>query len=249
MELATCTSVSFHVSSGALGYRDEVQPQPRDATAATILPAEKRLTDSKPNRFTSIFPCLTTLTGQHKTEDVPSLSTIAKQTEKVSSIVPRARDPYSALDKAADETTNTTMPNGTQYHTWKPEPLVRGTFSILSSSLLTMILCVWTSVHLNIPEHETDKVKAQTWRIAPQTWRKLLWMVTAIFAPEWVSLITLPHGWPTLISIQGRLYCLLSACSGKRDGENDEDGLRSARISKFHHDVTEKTQSRLAMVL
>ena len=200
MELATCTSVSFQVSSGALGYRDEVQPQPRDATAATILPAEKRLTDSKPNRFISIFPCLTTLTDQHKTEDVPSLTTIAKQIEKVSHIVSRARDPCSALDKAADETTNTTMPNGTQYHTWKPEPLVRGTFSILSSSLLTMILCVWTAVHLNVPAHEADEVKAKTWRIPPQTRRKLSWMLVAIFTPEWVSLIALRHGWPTLIS-------------------------------------------------
>ena len=84
---------------------------------------------------------------------------------------------------------NTTMPNGTQYHTWKPEPLVRGTFSILSSSLLTMILCVWTAVHLNIPEPGGANA---------QMWRKTGWMTVALFAPEWVSLITLPHGWPTL---------------------------------------------------
>ena len=161
--------------------------------------AELRLTDNKTNRSAAVFLRPTACSDYHWKIDVPSLTTINKQTEKVSYIVSRARDLYSALDKAADERTNTTMSNGTQYHTWKPEPLVRGTFSILSSSLLTMILCVWTAVHLNIPAHETDEVKAQTWRIAPQTWRKLGWMLIAIFAPEYVSLITLPHLWPTLI--------------------------------------------------
>jgi hypothetical protein len=81
------------------------------------------------------------------------------------------------------------MPNDPQYHSWKPEPLVRGTFSILSSSLLTMILCVWTAVHLNIPEYGGAKA---------QMWRKTGWMITALLAPEWVSLITLPHDWSAL---------------------------------------------------
>jgi hypothetical protein len=77
-----------------------------------------------------------------------------------------------------DEIANATMSDESQYHSWKPELLVRGTFSILSSSLLTMILCIWTAVHLNIPEH--DKANAQIWR-------KLRWMTIALFAPEWVN--------------------------------------------------------------
>lgn len=61
---------------------------------------------------------------------------------------------------------------------WRPEPLQRGTFSILSSCIVTMTLCVWTSVHLNIPEHgEAHHVK----------WRKLWWLLIALFAPELVS--------------------------------------------------------------
>jgi hypothetical protein len=72
---------------------------------------------------------------------------------------------------------NLTEPEGPQYHSWKPEPLVRGTFSILSSSLLTMILCVWTAVHLNIPEHGKAK---------EQIWRRLGWMAIALLAPEMV---------------------------------------------------------------
>lgn len=33
---------------------------------------------------------------------------------------------------------------------WQPEPNGRGSFSILSSCLLTLVLCVWTSVHPNV---------------------------------------------------------------------------------------------------
>ncbi|KAF1355436.1 hypothetical protein BDV97DRAFT_345548 [Delphinella strobiligena] len=35
---------------------------------------------------------------------------------------------------------------------WHPEPDYRGTFGILSLCLTTMFLCIWTAVHLNIPE-------------------------------------------------------------------------------------------------
>ncbi|KAF2866660.1 hypothetical protein BDV95DRAFT_504241 [Massariosphaeria phaeospora] len=68
----------------------------------------------------------------------------------------------------------------TQFHSWKPEPLVRGTFSILSSCLITMTLCVWTAVHLNLPTHKKE---------SEQTWRKIKWLITALLAPEMVALI------------------------------------------------------------
>jgi hypothetical protein len=41
-----------------------------------------------------------------------------------------------------------------------------------------MVLCIWTAVHLNIPEHN---------RPISQMWRKLRWMVVGLFAPEWVT--------------------------------------------------------------
>jgi len=62
--------------------------------------------------------------------------------------------------------------------TWKPEPLERGTYSILSSCLVTLGLCVWTAIHLNVPE--------QNGRLA-QILRKLGWMLLAFIAPELVG--------------------------------------------------------------
>jgi hypothetical protein len=61
---------------------------------------------------------------------------------------------------------------------WEPEPNKRGTFSILSTCLFTMLLCVWTAVHLNIPEDRSKK----------QFWRKTLWLFFGLVAPELVCL-------------------------------------------------------------
>ncbi|KAF2669465.1 hypothetical protein BT63DRAFT_261688 [Microthyrium microscopicum] len=43
-----------------------------------------------------------------------------------------------------------------------------------------MSLCVWTSVHLNLPEHN---------KAYQQKWRKVKWLVIALFAPEVVAWI------------------------------------------------------------
>ncbi|KAF2114622.1 hypothetical protein BDV96DRAFT_647318 [Lophiotrema nucula] len=61
---------------------------------------------------------------------------------------------------------------------WHPEPQFRGTFSIVSSCLITTGLCVWTAVHLNIPQYG---------RPSRQVWRKLGWLVVGLFAPEFVA--------------------------------------------------------------
>lgn len=62
---------------------------------------------------------------------------------------------------------------------WRPEPTERGTFSILSTCILTLALCVWTAVHLNIPAYGE--------RLA-QTRRKGGWMMLGVIAPEVVPL-------------------------------------------------------------
>ena len=67
--------------------------------------------------------------------------------------------------------------NGTSV--WRPEPQYRGTYGILSTCLVTMGLCIWTAVHLNIREHKGFWV---------QMGRKIGWLVTGLFAPEMVKL-------------------------------------------------------------
>lgn len=61
---------------------------------------------------------------------------------------------------------------------WHPEPRERGTFSILSSCLTTLVLCVWTAVHLNIPETGKEHL---------QKYRRAGWLVLGLLAPELVA--------------------------------------------------------------
>ncbi|THY35378.1 hypothetical protein D6D01_01340 [Aureobasidium pullulans] len=61
---------------------------------------------------------------------------------------------------------------------WHPEPRERGTFSILSSCLTTLVLCVWTAVHLNIPKTGKEHL---------QKYRKAGWLVLGLLAPELVA--------------------------------------------------------------
>ena len=59
---------------------------------------------------------------------------------------------------------------------WVAEPKVRGTWSLLYSCVFTLILCVWTALHLNVPAQGEGAF--QIWR------RKLKWVAIALFAPE-----------------------------------------------------------------
>jgi hypothetical protein len=62
---------------------------------------------------------------------------------------------------------------------WHPEPRGRGTFNILSSCLTTMLLCVWTAVHLNIPDRDGGKRQ--------KFLRKPGWLLMALLAPGIVA--------------------------------------------------------------
>lgn len=59
---------------------------------------------------------------------------------------------------------------------WVADPSGRGTWSLLYSCIFTLVLCVWTSIHLNVPP--SDDSAARSWA------RKVKWLVIALFAPE-----------------------------------------------------------------
>ncbi|KAF7349956.1 hypothetical protein MVEN_01296700 [Mycena venus] len=61
---------------------------------------------------------------------------------------------------------------------WLDEPNTRGTYSLVSSCIFTLGLCVWTAIHLNIPE------RASAGR---QFLRKLIWLAVGLLAPEVVT--------------------------------------------------------------
>ena len=64
---------------------------------------------------------------------------------------------------------------------WTDSPNGRGTFDIIWSSFLTIFLCTWTCLHLNVPAPDEG-----TW---PPFLRKLRWMILTIIGPEFVVVI------------------------------------------------------------
>jgi hypothetical protein len=70
---------------------------------------------------------------------------------------------------------NTTTPSHPAY-SWVENPRQRDTFGILSFSLTTMIICVWSAVHLDIPNTRHSPTRHFLTR--------LVWMLIALIAPE-----------------------------------------------------------------
>lgn len=67
---------------------------------------------------------------------------------------------------------------GTQTVSWVSDPNGRGTFSLVESCLLTLSLCVWSAIHLNIPGKDETSFSRR--------FRNFRWIVTGILAPELV---------------------------------------------------------------
>ena len=62
---------------------------------------------------------------------------------------------------------------------WVPDPDNRGTWSLLYSCVFTLVLCVWTAIHLNVPSYHESQLS--------QWLRKLKWVLLAIMAPEFCA--------------------------------------------------------------
>jgi hypothetical protein len=67
---------------------------------------------------------------------------------------------------------------GYQPVTSRPEPSYRGTYGILAPCIITLLLCVWTAIRLNIPTYASQ---------SEQTYRKAGWLILALLAPEMVA--------------------------------------------------------------
>jgi hypothetical protein len=96
---------------------------------------------------------------------------------------------------------------------WVSEPSFRGTTSILWSCLATLLACIYTAIHLNVPT-ETGMLR--------RLLQKLRWVLTALIAPEIV------------------LYCASSQFIEARsliNGLNELEKQKNDRSEKIHFDL------------
>ncbi|KAI5776682.1 hypothetical protein EDC01DRAFT_624948, partial [Geopyxis carbonaria] len=71
---------------------------------------------------------------------------------------------------------------------YQSEPKIRGTISLIFSCTVTLVLCVWTALHLNVEPLEFSRSKlAGPSRVVG----KMIWGFTALIAPEVVLSIAL----------------------------------------------------------
>jgi hypothetical protein len=74
------------------------------------------------------------------------------------------------------------------YTHWQSEPNTRGTFRLLISCLITLTLCVWTAVHLNVPVRKpVERSRRRGRRLRSNYWlRRARWVFLGLVAPELV---------------------------------------------------------------
>lgn len=70
--------------------------------------------------------------------------------------------------------------NVSSTYSWIPNPTTRGSSNILQSCIITIGLCVWSAVHLNIPKDKQPIFAG----LCLQTWRKMAWIILGLLAPE-----------------------------------------------------------------
>ena len=68
--------------------------------------------------------------------------------------------------------------NATAHATWVASPQGRGTWDILSTCIITLGLCVFSAIHLNIPDPK--------WGFWTKAGMKTKWLLIALLAPEFV---------------------------------------------------------------
>ena len=78
-------------------------------------------------------------------------------------------------------TPSSTPASTPEYVGFVGDPNGRGTASLVISCLLTLLLCVWSALHLNIPRREES--------LLSHYWVNVRWIVTGVYAPELVVFV------------------------------------------------------------
>ena len=82
---------------------------------------------------------------------------------------------YVSAKQMENTATNTTIPGNPPYN-WMGEPKQRGTFGIMSLCFSTLIICIWSTLHFNVP--------TKRYTVTRRFFIQVFWMILALLAPE-----------------------------------------------------------------
>ena len=93
---------------------------------------------------------------------------------------------------------------------WQSDPNGRGTFTLVSSCIFTLTICVYSAMHLNVPPRKESAI--QFWL------RNIKWGLLGIFGPELVVFIA----WKQYLSAKSIVRRAQSDPRGNSDRRNHE---------------------------
>ena len=127
-------------------------------------------------------------------------------------------------------TTAVAAENATATVGWVGDPNGRGTFSLISSCLLTLGLCVWSAMHLNIPER-----RISLWRLGVSYVR---WSLVGVFGPELVVFAA----WRQLNSAKTLQQDVQQALNGLKN-QSEQEEVHVQETSRKEKSVNSSHQS------
>lgn len=101
----------------------------------------------------------------------------------------------------------------TSYVGYVDDPAGRGTASLVLSCVLTLVLCVWSALHLNVPSQSRRR------RLVETLWLNFRWIVAGIYAPELVVFVAWRQ-WSSARLLQHSIQDLRNDESNKISGIN-----------------------------
>jgi hypothetical protein len=84
----------------------------------------------------------------------------------------------TCISTAAPVDTSANYTKSHEFVGYVSEPNVRGTASLLLSCVLTLVLCVWSALHLNVPQYNASRIACLLCNVR--------WIITGVYAPELV---------------------------------------------------------------
>lgn len=118
-------------------------------------------------------------------------------------------------------TTNFPNPSPPNFVGFVSDPNGRGTISLLVSCLLTLVLCVWSALHLNVPRQASSKIDTCLCN--------LRWVLAGIYAPELV-VFTAWRQW-TSAKLLGNLVEKLYTVGENRMGDTSDSASELAKAT------------------
>ena len=109
------------------------------------------------------------------------------------------------LDSSVSNTTSI------EFVSFVSDPSGRGTLSLIISCLLTLVLCVWSALHLNVPPQSRTRIK--------EFWTYVAWILAGVYAPEMVVFAA----WRQFNSARLLSKAVQDTYKAKADGEKATD--------------------------